>query len=213
MGNSALIARATMMAAQGRLSEAGRLLRARLKADPRDDSIRRALAELYRTAGFPDQAGRYEIAMPGSVATERDAYLRFLVATAADEERIRSLSVLSESDAIPSHILTQLEERRRSMAANTAWDRVGIIGSWCFVLSLLITLVTVYFIAIFDGAAVSYVARLGGVISLAALGVGFIGPAGSAANEGRHGAGIRWAAASIILFIASAWAAIATVVS
>lgn len=209
--SSELIARATGMAVDGRLGEAGRLLRTRLKEDPLDDSLRRALAALYRTAGHPDQAGRYEIAMPDSIPSERDAYLRFLIATGADEERIRSLSILPPDVAIPGRVLTELEVRRRSVAANSSWETVATVGGWCFNLAVVITLVVVYFAAVFGGESVGFIARLGGLISVAMLGISFIGPAGIAATERRRGASIRWGVVASLLLVGSVWATLAVV--
>jgi hypothetical protein len=103
------VERARGLAADGQLRQAGALLRSRLAADRDDLYVRRALSALYRDAGLPDQAGRYEIGLAYQPTAERHAYVGLLVSglanvgsdAAAIEARIRTLSLLPEGTELP----------------------------------------------------------------------------------------------------------------
>ncbi|MHC9045304.1 DUF6584 family protein [Microbacterium saperdae] len=192
----ALIDRANSLGAEGRLREAAGILRTRLADDPTDESLRRALAALYRLSGHPDQAGRYEITTSTSVRSERDAYARFLVSINADEARIRQLSILPPGAAIPEHLLAKLADLRKGERARTVGDGMAEIGFPAFLIIAFLGSAVVYFMTLFDAEPAGITARIAALLALASLCLSVLGLAVTAALQHRVGAALGWAAAT-----------------
>lgn len=196
---TAAIETARSLAKVGRVRDAGRLLRDHLAEDPGNAELRRAIARIYRDAGHPDQAGRYEFFLAGSMKTERAAYLDLLVAADADEGRIRQLSILPAEVAIPQAFLSELSGRRREHAQVEPWNSLVSIASVAFVALALVTILLVYFLAVLgaDGAVV--IARVGGLACLAALTAATLGFAASAWVRRSRGAAAALTATTLLL--------------
>lgn len=177
---AAAIETARSLALAGRVRDAGRLLRDYLAEDPSNADLRHAIARIYRETGHPDQAGRYEFFLTESSRTERAAYLDLLVAADADEARIRQLSTMPADVAVPDGFMSELADRRRKQAEIEPWDSLVSVGSVAFAVLSLITILVVYVFAVLgaDGAVV--VARVGGIVCLAALAAVILGFAVSA---------------------------------
>lgn len=196
---TAAIETALSLANAGRVREAGRLLRDLLAEDPGNAELRRAIARIYRETGHPDQAGRYEFFLAGSVKTERAAYLNLLVAAGADEARIRQLSILPAEVAVPEGFLSDLSDRRREHAEVQPWDSLVSIASVAFVAFAVVTVLLVYFLAVLgaDGAVV--IARVGGLACLAALAAATLGFAVAAWVRRSRGAATASTTATLLL--------------
>lgn len=193
-----LAERAFALANAGRVREGARVLRDRLELDPTDADVRGALAQLYRRAGHLDQAGRYEIGTPNAVAVEQDLYLRSLIAIGADEERIRSLSVLPADAVLPDAVVQRLEQFRRERTSS-GWETVAWVGGIAFVVVAGLTVIIVYFTVLFGGSLAQLVAQVGGVASGAMLAVFTLGMSMSFVVDGSRKAAVGWAIATALV--------------
>jgi hypothetical protein len=196
---AAAIETARSLALVGRVRDAGRLLRDYLAEDPGNADLRRAVARMYREAGHPDQAGRYEFFLTGSSRTERAAYLNLLVAAEADEARVRQLSVIPADVSIPDGFMSELTDRRRTQAEVEPWDSFVGIASVAFVVLALITVLVVYFFALLGADGAGVIARVGGLVCLAALATVFLVSAVSAWIRRTRRAGLILTTVALLL--------------
>ncbi|MFE5670485.1 DUF6584 family protein [Agromyces sp. NPDC056523] len=196
---SAAIETARSLALAGRVREAGHLLREHLFQDPGNEDLRHAIARIYRETGHPDQAGRYEFFLPRSSRTERAAYVNLLAEEGADEARIRQLSIMPDDVAIPHGFVSELADRRRTQSEVEPWGLLVSVASVAFFVLALVTVLAVYFFAVLgaDGAAV--IARVGGLVCLAALAMVFLGLAVSAWIRRSRPAGAILTAVTLVL--------------
>lgn len=187
-----IIERAQVLGKSGKLRQGARLLRDRLAEDPSDNEVRRALAQMYRDAGHLDQAGRYEFGMPYATSEEQATFLRHVIAIGADEESLRRLCILPDHVAIPDDITSRLAHVRRAKKDAAAWDTVASVGGVVFALVSLLTVLAVYVIVLVGGNIALPVARVGGVVSLAALVVVTLGVGVSSWIDGSRKGALVW---------------------
>lgn len=109
-GGMDVIARARAHAERGKVRDAVELLKPHAAADRPPYERRRALAQLYRDLGAPDQAGRWGIAIDGwTTPFERDRLARALVSY----ERPRTFLSLPASAPEPADLAAVLELRAK----------------------------------------------------------------------------------------------------
>lgn len=204
-----IIERAHDLARSGHLRQGARLLRDRLAEDPRNNEVRRALAQMYRDGGHLDQAGRFEFGMPYATPGEQAAFLRHVIAIGADEASLRRLCILPDDAAIPEDITTRLAGVRRAQNDSAAWDIVAMLGGIAFALVSLLTVLAVYVIVILGGDIALPVARVGGLASLAALVILTLAIAMSYWIDGSWRTAVGWSFATAILTVLCILATIA----
>ena len=202
------VERARGLAADGQLRQAGALLRSRLATDRDDLYVRRALSALYRDAGLPDQAGRYELGLAYQPAAEREAYAGLLVSAlakvgtdaAAVEARIRTLSLLPEDTEVPEDFVTHAISVHSRRTSTAPWDdAIGVTFLW-LVLGAVITLLIVFFVVIFGGQHARAIAQFGATVCVGFVATGAFSAAG-ASLAARHIGGF---VVSTLVFIAAA---------
>lgn len=161
------IERARELFALGRHRAALDLLRPKAAGENAPFDNRRALAELYREMGCPDQAGRWGIILDGwTTEFEQDRLARLLAANGVSKRSARSfLAVPSQVRELPAlnALLEQqvpaYRERFRAAAAGPAMspsDRAGGVAVALGVmaaLSAVAGLVLVFIVALFGGGA------------------------------------------------------------
>lgn len=104
------VERAQELFAAGNHRAALNLLKPLAQADNPPYEYRRALAELYRAMGCPDQAGRWGIAIEGwTTPLERDRLARLLASTGGGNGWVRQFLVLPRSGAEPAELATILK--------------------------------------------------------------------------------------------------------
>lgn len=207
--SESIIERAQDLGRAGHLRQGARLLRDRLAEDPRNNEVRRALAQMYRDAGHLDQAGRFEFGMPYATPAEQAAFLRHVIAIGADEASLRRLCILPDDVAIPEELKNRLEDVRRAWKATAAWDAVATVGGVAFALVSLVTVLAVYVIVILGGDFALPVARVGGVVSVATLAILTLGVGMSYRSDGSRRTALGWGLATAILTIVCVVATIA----
>lgn len=188
-----------MLGRSGHVRQGAHMLRERLLLDPHNVAVRRAIAQLYRDGGHHDQAARYEFGVFAADAADQESYLVWLAGTGADEARIRQLSALPDDVAVPDSSLERLEEIRRASVTHEPWETLGWVGAGTFLLVSFVTVLIVYFTVLLGGVFALSVARIGGLVALAALIVCTAGIAGSCGKSGSRRGTIGWSVITVLL--------------
>lgn len=138
-------------------------LKTSIRENPDATELRRALAELYRDLGCPDQAGRWGISIDGwTTPTERDRLARLIASSwvaRTDLEKFLQLTV--SADALPDlHALMEgsVESYRNQYDLDEepreSWnDRLyfGSVIAWVSTVALwLLAMMAVYAVAVFE---------------------------------------------------------------
>jgi len=105
MDSGAAISNAQSFFAEGRTREALNSLKTRLVAHPEELDVRRELAEMYRTLGHADQAGRWGMVLPGWTSKrEVAAFGRAYGIPGVSRERVRELLALPPEVDLPDDV-------------------------------------------------------------------------------------------------------------
>jgi hypothetical protein len=105
MDSGITISYARAAVADGRTRDALETLRARLRAHPDEVDVRQELAEMYRTMGHPDQAGRWGSLIPGwSTRAEKNAFIHAFITPDIDEQRVEQLVAMPRGTTLPPGI-------------------------------------------------------------------------------------------------------------
>lgn len=98
---AAAVARASQLWSMGEPRAARELLKETVRATPQLTAPRRALAELYRETGCPDQAGRWGISIPGwTTPLERDRLARLLASSSVAWDDVGEFLALPDADTV-----------------------------------------------------------------------------------------------------------------
>jgi hypothetical protein len=105
MDSGMTISYARAAVADGRTRDALDTLRSRLRANPDEVDVRQELAEMYRTMGHPDQAGRWGSLLPGwSTLAEGNAFIHAFITPDIDEQRVEQLVAMPRGASLPPGI-------------------------------------------------------------------------------------------------------------
>lgn len=108
-------------------------LRERIAREPLDLEAREGLAEIYRDEGYDDQAGRWDVLIPGwTSARERELFVKVVIRTgSASSQRLRKLLLLPADHPLRGGDLGELAAAFEEAAEREVHVPSGVSGwSW-----------------------------------------------------------------------------------
>jgi hypothetical protein len=174
MDVAAAVARSRELLAQGSKRQAIEVLRERVTVEPESTEARRALADLYRELGHPDQAGRWGLLVPGyTTETERLLFARMIVAGRASSSRVSDLLKVESHAVVPQefeNLLAAERARAKHHAGPDEPSKLQIFAGSVFAMGILGTVV----LAVIGNPADFNYIRACGVIGGLLVGADFV---------------------------------------
>jgi hypothetical protein len=214
--------RARELVAAGEIRSAIHALKQEAAGSPSDDPARRALAELYRTMGYPDQAARWGIFIRDWVdERERDRLARLLAAEGVRKSDLPTFLKAPVGGVLPPELLDLYEHEvpvhrerldakmiERGFSPTSPGARVedaaiaGFVIVGCFALMLLLV---VFIAAALEEAATASMARGIGSLIMGATGLLFLVRAVGRAMRRRPRSALFDSALGVSFLVLSVW--------